>query len=883
MRKIWFCLLISLITCVFAKAQYVNIADSNFRALLIKVYPACFDGSGQMDTTCRGIITEDSLYVNQDSIQDLSGIQYFKSLKLLDCENNQLTTLPTLPNSLQYLYCSNNQLASLPDLPKQLLSFNCENNQLTTLPSLPASLTRILCDENGLQNLPTLPDSLNTLVCSFNQLTALPTLPANLTLLDCGNNQLATLPTLPSSLQNFYCYGNRLTSLPTLSKNISLLDCGENIISQIPTLPYTLYSLDCDSNQLTALPYNLPTTLNYLDVSINPVSSIPFLDSLYQLQYLYCQGDSNLLCLPRLPNTLDSLNVSGTGVRCIPNTAGNTNVYPAGLSICNPTNNANHCNAFPVITGKVFYDKNSNGIKDTDEFYIPYVPVTLNQGQTSFTNDAGQFIITTTDTGSFTLNPIVPRFFKAVPNGISFSFSSYEEQLALQDIAIQPNGLKDSLAIHIYPWQNAIPGRAFAYSISYRNLGTNDSYDTVRFTYDSSKLVFDSASITILSNIGNTITWLDTLSANYFGNEYYRSGYKYPYFLFSVKPNTERGLSLFSTATISNVSTRDSSTIKGSYDPNCKKATPKLTTTQVVDGDGIDYKIDFQNVGNASARDVVIADTLNTLLDKNLFQMIGSSHSPNIEINNTKGIVYFKFFDIDLDDSSSSQTKSNGFVNFKLTPLPGDTIGSNIFNKASIYFDYNNPVVTNTTNTIIISDPLPVTLSDYQLKEIVGNIISVKNNWSTANELNTAYFNVQRSINGVDYATIGKINAKGRGANNYQFIDNTPANGINYYRLQIIDRNGNLSYSKVVAIQLSAIANRVSVYPNPAKNFIIVNGKNIKQTNIIDNLGRTVATKKGMNAIAIQNKIEFKLSSGIYTAQILMADGETVIKKIVVE
>jgi len=44
-----------------------------------------------------------------------------------------------------------------------------------------------------------------------------------------------------------------------------------------------------------------------------------------------------------------------------------------------------------------------------------------------------------------------------------------------------------------------------------------------------------------------------------------------------------------------------------------------------------------------------------------------------------------------------------------------------------------------------------------------------------------------------------------------------------------------------------------------------------------------VATKKGMNAMAIQNKIEFKLSSGIYTAQILMADGETVIKKIVVE
>ncbi len=462
MQKISTLLIAFLLMGVFTKAQYVNIPDSNFRALLIQIYPACFNSSNQMDTTCSGILKEDSLYCFHDSIKDLTGVQYFKSLKLLDCDSNLLSTLPTLPNSLQYFFCSYNQLTSLPALPKFLKSLSCDYNQLTALPTLPDSLISIFCDENKIQNLPILPASLSSLVCAFNQIKSLPSLPANLNTLDCGNNQLTAMPTLPDSLQYFFCYGNQLTSLPTLPNKLTILDFEGNKISGLPALPDSLNSLYCYNNSLTSLPINLPISLNYINVGYNSISSLPAMDSLYQLQYLYCEGDSNLLCLPRLPNSLDSLSVVGTGVSCIPNNGSNTNIYPSGLPICNPMNNVNQCIAFPVIKGKVFYDNNSNGIKDSDEFYIPNIPVTMGTGETSYTNGEGKYLLTTTDTGYFTLATILPSFYKAVPNSISFSFSSFEQQVTLQDIAIQPNGIKDSLGISIIPWQNAVPGRKIA-------------------------------------------------------------------------------------------------------------------------------------------------------------------------------------------------------------------------------------------------------------------------------------------------------------------------------------------------------------------------------------------------------------------------------------
>ena len=63
----------------------------------------------------------------------------------------------------------------------------------------------------------------------------------------------------------------------------------------------------------------------------------------------------------------------------------------------------------------------------------------------------------------------------------------------------------------------------------------------------------------------------------------------------------------------------------------------------------------------------------------------------------------------------------------------------------------------------------------------------------------------------------------------------------------------------------------------------MVKGKNIKEVNIFDNVGRLVGTKKGLNVSNNLNKVEFKLSPGIYLAQLVEADGKMANEKFVVE
>ena len=110
----------------------------------------------------------------------------------LHCENNQLQTLPILPERLTQLECSNNKLTTLPELPLTLEYLHCKNNQLTTLPELPQTLANLWCENNQLQTLPILPKRLTQLECSNNKLTSLPNL-AGLDMLEISVYQLMLL------------------------------------------------------------------------------------------------------------------------------------------------------------------------------------------------------------------------------------------------------------------------------------------------------------------------------------------------------------------------------------------------------------------------------------------------------------------------------------------------------------------------------------------------------------------------------------------------------------------------------------------------------------------------------------------------------------------
>lgn len=140
----------------------------------------------------------------------------------------------------------------------------------------------------------------------------------------------------------------------------------------------------------------------------------------------------------------------------------------------------------------------------------------------------------------------------------------------------------------------------------------------------------------------------------------------------------------------------------GSFDPNDKLVYPQ---GKGVDGNidkeqKLTYTIRFQNTGTDTAFTVVIVDTITTALDLESFQLLSSSHPVAVESNDGR-VLQFRFDNILLPDSTTNEAESHGFVKFEMYPSQDIERGDAIENKAGIYFDFNEPIVTNTTlNTI---------------------------------------------------------------------------------------------------------------------------------------------------------------------------------------
>ncbi len=107
---------------------------------------------------------------------------------------------------------------------------------------------------------------------------------------------------------------------------------------------------------------------------------------------------------------------------------------------------------------------------------------------------------------------------------------------------------------------------------------------------------------------------------------------------------------------------------------------------------------------------------------------------------------------------------------------------------------------------------MPITLTSFD-GSYNGNSVAL--NWNTVNEVGVKEFQVERSSNGREYQSIGKVAAAGPSSAKYSFVDAKPIEGANYYRLKIVDKDGSFSYSKVIVINTKPTS-AISVYPNPA-------------------------------------------------------------------
>lgn len=172
-------------------------------------------------------------------------------------------------------------------------------------------------------------------------------------------------------------------------------------------------------------------------------------------------------------------------------------------------------------------------------------------------------------------------------------------------------------------------------------------------------------------------------------------------------------------------------------------------------------------------------------------------------------------------------------------------------------------------------NPLPIELLSFNGEaEKYGNQLR----WSTATEINNDHFDLQRSEDGNQFNTIGRIEGQGNSSttNNYSYLDEDPLNGINYYRLKQVDHNGDQTYSAIVAIESKAQDNSfVNVYPNPAvDNINISTSDDISKVQVFNALGEIVYESNVLNS---SGTIELNtVSKGIYVIRATFSNDKVI-------
>lgn len=183
---------------------------------------------------------------------------------------------------------------------------------------------------------------------------------------------------------------------------------------------------------------------------------------------------------------------------------------------------------------------------------------------------------------------------------------------------------------------------------------------------------------------------------------------------------------------------------------------------------------------------------------------------------------------------------------------------------------------------------LPITLSNIETN---CNKSTVVIEWTTSSEINNDYFTIERSEDGKSFEPIGIVSGAGNSSISldYFFIDDTPLNGVSYYRLKQTDFDGKFSYSKIVDSDCKTNSESyTSIYPNPAKDQLTFTYNNSAKTignlniNIINPLGKIMLEKYYTPEQSMRKTLDIsKLSNGIYQV-IFITNSNKEIHKLVV-
>ena len=217
-----------------------------------------------------------------------------------------------------------------------------------------------------------------------------------------------------------------------------------------------------------------------------------------------------------------------------------------------------------------------------------------------------------------------------------------------------------------------------------------------------------------------------------------------------------------------------------------------------------------------------------------------------------------------------------------VTPVLSRISAANLQRLDPTFYPNENTNNNNLTAAMGVTpgSPLPTSLLDFTA---VKKLKVVDLNWQTSNEQNSSHFDVEFSKDGSEFTSIGKVNASGSSttSKNYTLVHSTPVNGINYYRLKMVDVGGLYKYSTVRTVKFSS-TKTIKIMPNPTADRVYITSN---EGGVLQSVGVYSMDGKLLHQVtnfALGKSIDLSTyAPSIYILKLIDKDGTTDIIKVV--
>jgi len=353
-------------------------------------------------------------------------------------------------------------------------------------------------------------------------------------------------------------------------------------------------------------------------------------------------------------------------------------------------------NGYNSISGQVYFDSNSNGVKDSAETGVGNIGVNLMPSNIdAISNTQGNYAFVT-DTGMYDVTLQSGTGWNLTSSPATYTVNVSSASITGLDFGVFP----DSSAGGAY--SNFLAGwpRCFynvPYYLTVYNTGYTYLSGTMILTHDPA-MTYVSSTVLPTSQAGNVLSY----SYSNLG-----PGQNETIIVILTAPAAGTVITNALDVTASDGfgfqysnSYNQTQVVTCAVDPNDKVVQPagQGVNNFVTMDTWLDYMIRFQNTGTDTAFTVVVIDTLDAGLDMNTFALLGASHAVNVTTRPGNEIT-FMFNNILLADSNVNEPASHGYIMYRVKGNANNPDPTIINNTAYIYFDLNNAVVTNTTLT----------------------------------------------------------------------------------------------------------------------------------------------------------------------------------------